>query len=143
MSVKLLTITAIASFALVFLNQGKAEAGFLVEHDNAWHSVGDNVGSGPISSETSESHRSGAHALVEFLSQFLTRDAAQFGRIGCSTPGGMSSSASDSAGQAGSVFLTVSLVRLSGAQCSMLLGIEGSPRLPPPLATMILQPPRA
>jgi hypothetical protein len=143
MSFRSLSITAAASFVLVLLSQENVHAGFLVEHGDAWHAVGDGVGSGPTSPESNSERDAEALGLAKVLSHYLPRDAAQFGRIGCSAPGGMSSSSGDTTGHSGPVLLVGSLVRLSGVQRSMWLQLEGSPRLPPPLGTMILQPPRA
>lgn len=153
------SIAATASLAFVLLTQGNASAGFLVEsgsrvnedrvngfraeQENAWLAIGEGAGAGSGSSIADEHDENDLSLARGWISRFLTQSAAHFGRLGCSAPGGMTSSNGDTGGQANPVYVLTSLMRPAGAQISMWLQIEGAPRRPPPLGSSILQPPRA
>lgn len=143
MSIRLTTIALATACAAFLCNQGNASAGFMVEHGDAWHAVGDDVASGSTAPEGNETRKASSSELTRFYAQFLIGDPAHFGRLGCNAPGGMSSSSSDSASQSATMFLAATTERQSPVQNASWLRIEGAPSLPPPLATTILQPPRA
>jgi hypothetical protein len=143
MSIRSFTLAATASLAIAFLSQESVEAGFLVAHGDAWHSVGDDVGSGPTAPETNRDEKAKSSAIVGLLSRYLTQDAAHFGRIGCSAPGGMSNSPTESSGLAGPMFLVGSRVfMVDDVQSSIWVRMEEMARPPQPLSTGILRPPR-
>lgn len=143
MSIRFTTIAIATACAAFLCNQGNASAGFMVEHGDAWHAVGDDVTSGSTAPEGNTTQKTSSSELTRFHAQFLIGDPAQFGRLGCNLPGGMSSTSNDSVSQSTTMFLAATTEKQSQVENASWLRIEGAPRLPPPLATTILQPPRA
>jgi hypothetical protein len=140
MKSKSFTIVPALSAALFLLSQGVADAGFLYAEGDSWQVLASDFSAGASNgSPTDSDENSPADSVV----QFIGLDVALIGQFGVSVPGGMSSNTVDHGGQSFPVGSAVSPVALTGPEFSIWLRLEGQPRLPPPLSTMILDPPRS